>query len=85
MIFDPIAHPFKKSIALGTLKAEAYIEVMPPKPSIAAKVSFWSQFVGSIASLFFKGAEDKQKVINIAQGISQTADVVVQAQDSGEI
>gem|GEM_PF-1001896 len=85
MIFDPIAPPSKKPIAMGTLKAEAYTDVMPPKPSIAGKISFWSQFVGSIASLFFKGAEDKQKVINIAQGISQTADVVVQAQDSGEI
>lgn len=70
---------------MGTIEAKAYTKVMPPKPSIAAKVSFWSQFVGSIASLFFKGAEDKQKVINIAQGISQTADVVQQAQDSGEI
>lgn len=48
----------------------------PTKPSIAAKVSFWSQFIGSIASLFFKGAEDKQKVINIAKGVSDTAVVV---------
>ena len=48
----------------------------PRKPSIAAKVSFWSQFVGSIGSLFFKGAEDKQKVIDIAKGISDTAIVV---------
>jgi len=58
---------------------------MPPKPSIAAKVSFWSQFIGSIASLFFKGAEDKQKVIDIATGVSGAAAAVQQAQDSGEI
>ena len=51
----------------------------PTKPSIAAKVSFWSQFIGSIASLFFKGAEDKQKVINIAKGVSGTAVAVDQA------
>jgi len=48
----------------------------PRKPSIAAKVSFWSQFVGSIGSLFFKGSEDKQKVIDIANGVSQTAIVI---------
>ena len=48
----------------------------PRKPSIAAKVSFWSQFVGSIGSLFFKGTEDKQKVIDIAKGISDTAIVI---------
>ena len=70
---------------MGTLAAEAHTKVMTPKPSIAAKVSFWSQFAGSFFSIFFKGAEDKQKVINIANGISQTADVVVQAQDGGEI
>ena len=50
--------------------------IKPPKPSIAAKVSFWSQFVGSIGSLFFKGAEDKQKVIDIANGVSQAAIVI---------
>ena len=50
--------------------------IKPPKPSIAAKVSFWSQFVGSIGSLFFKGTEDKQKVIDIAKGISDTAIVI---------
>jgi len=70
---------------LGTLAAEAHTKAMTPKPSIAAKVSFWSQFAGSFFSIFFKGAEDKQKVIDIANGISQTADVVVQAQDGGEI
>ena len=57
----------------------------PPKPSIAAKVSFWSQFAGSFFSIFFKGAEDKQKVIDIANGVSQAAVVVQQAQDGGEI
>ena len=57
----------------------------PTKPSIAAKVSFWSQFIGSIASLFFKGAEDKQKVINIAKGVSDTAVVVDQVQSGREI
>jgi len=50
--------------------------IKPPKPSISAKVSFWSQFVGSIGSLFFKGSEDKQKVIDIANGVSQTAIVI---------
>lgn len=54
-----------------------------PKPSIAAKVSFWSQFLGAIGSLFFKGAEDKQKVINISQGVAQAADTVQQAKDGG--
>ena len=55
----------------------------PRKPSIAAKVSFWSQFVGSIGSLFFKGAEDKQKVIDIAKGISDTAIVIDHGVDHG--
>ena len=75
---------YRKKSALGTLAAEVSAKTMS-KPSIASKVSFWSQFLGSIASLFFKGAEDKQKVINIAQGISQTADVVQQAKDGGMI
>lgn len=70
---------------VGQTRVEISTKVMPPKPSIAAKVSFWSQFIGSIASLFFKGADDKQKVINIAKGVSDTADVVQQAQDGGEI
>ena len=59
--------------------------IKPSKPSIAAKVSFWSQFAGSALSIFFKGAEDKQKVIDIANGVSQAADVVVQVQDGGNI
>lgn len=53
--------------------------IKPIKPSIAAKVSLWSRFIGSIASLFFKGTEDKQKVIDIAKGVSDTAVVVDQA------
>jgi len=56
----------------------------PPKPSIAREVSFWS-FAGSAFSIFFKGAEDKQKVIDIANGVSQAADVVVQVEDGGNI
>lgn len=58
---------------------------MPAKPSIAAKVSFWSQFIGSIVTLFFKGTEDKQRVIDVAQGISQAADAVQQAKDGRAI
>ena len=56
--------------------------IQPPKRSVARKISFWAQFVGSLGSLFFKGAEDKQKVMDIANGISQTADVVVQVQEN---
>ena len=55
--------------------------IQPPKRSVARKISFWAQFVGSLGSLFFKGAEDKQKVMDIANGISQTADVIVQVQE----
>ena len=53
----------------------------PPKRSIARKVSFWAEFIGSLGALLFSGKEDKQKVMNIANGISQTADVVVQVQE----
>ena len=53
----------------------------PPKRSIARKVSFWAQFLGSFGALLFSGKEDKQKVMDIANGISQTADVVVQVQE----
>ena len=53
----------------------------PPKRSIARKVSFWAQFLGSLGALLFSGKEDKQKVMNIANGISQTADIVVQVQE----
>ena len=56
--------------------------IQPPKRSVARKISFWAQFVGSLGSLFFKGAEDKQKVMDIANGISQTADIVVEVQDA---
>ena len=54
----------------------------PPKRSIARKVSFWAEFVGSLGALLFSGKEDKQKVMNIANGISQTADVIVQVQEN---
>jgi len=53
----------------------------PPKRSIARKVSFWAEFIGSLGALLFSGKEDKQKVMNIANGISQTADIVVQVQE----
>ena len=53
----------------------------PPKRSIARKVSFWAEFIGSLGALLFKGADDKKKVMDIANGISQTADVVVQVQE----
>ena len=53
----------------------------PPKRSIGRKISFWAQFAGSILPLLFKGADDKQKVMDIANGISQTADIVVQVQE----
>ena len=53
----------------------------PPKRSIAHKVSFWAQFLGSFGALLFSGKEDKQKVMDIANGISQTADIVVQVQE----
>jgi len=54
----------------------------PKKRSIARKVSFWAQFLGSFGALLFKGADDKQKVMDIANGISQTADVIVQENES---
>ena len=53
----------------------------PPKRSIARKVSFWAEFIGSLGALLFSGKEDKKKVIDIANGISQTADVIVQVQE----
>ena len=53
----------------------------PPKRSIGRKVSFWAEFVGSLGALLFSGKEDKQKVMDIANGISQTADVIVQVQE----
>jgi len=53
----------------------------PPKRSIARKVSFWAEFIGSLGALLFKGADDKKKVMDIANGISQTADIVVQVQE----
>ena len=81
---SPIANFPNDRVSFGNSSGRSFTKTMS-KPSIAAKVSFWSQFLGSIASLFFKGAEDKQKVINIAQGISQTADVVQQAKDGGMI
>ena len=57
--------------------------IQPPKKrSIAKKVSFWSQFAGSLLPLLFRGKEDKQKVMDIANGISQTADVIVQVQEN---
>ena len=74
---DKIEAFFPSKVEAMTL--EPLKPIKPPKPSIAAKVSFWSQFVGSIGSLFFKGAEDKQKVIDIANGVSQAAIVVDQA------
>ena len=52
-----------------------------PKRSIGRKISFWAQFAGSILPLLFRGKEDKQKVMDIAQGISQTADVIIQVQE----
>ena len=55
--------------------------IQPPKRSIAHKISFWSQFIGSFLPLLFKGTEDKKKVMDIANGISQTADIVVQVQE----
>ena len=55
--------------------------IQPPKRSIARKVSFWAEFVGSLGALLFSGKEDKQKVMDIANGISQTADVVVKVQE----
>ena len=54
----------------------------PPKRSIARKVSFWAEFVGSLGALLFSGKEDKQKVMDIANGISQTADVIVRVQEN---
>jgi len=56
--------------------------IQPPKRSIAHKISFWSQFIGSFLPLLFKGTEDKKKVMDIANGISQTADIVVQVQEN---
>lgn len=56
---------------------------MSTKPSVALRVSFWSQLIGAIARVFFKGPEDKQKVDEIAQGISGTADAVQQAKNEG--
>ena len=55
--------------------------IQPPKRSIARKVSFWAEFIGSLGALLFKGADDKKKVMDIANGISQTADVVVKVQE----
>ena len=55
--------------------------IQPPKRSVARKISFWAQFLGSFGALLFSGADDKQKVMDIANGISQTADIVVQVQE----
>ena len=50
------------------------------KKPIAEQVSFWAQFIGSLGSLFFKGEEDKRKVIAISKGISDTALIIDESQ-----
>lgn len=56
-----------------------------PKPSPLAKVSFWAQFVSAIGAITLKDGVTKQKVIDIANGVSVSADTVQQAKDEGMI